>query len=321
MQFVEPPASALVVGGSGFVGSHLLRHLSVAGARTVLSADIRAPRLPVKGVQYLEADIRGSIQSRQSVDVIYNLAAVHTTPGHEPHEYYEANVNGALAVTDYARRAGASTIVFTSSISVYGTSEERKDEASRPAPTSDYGRSKLMAEDIHRVWLSEDDSRKLIVVRPAVIFGRGEGGNFDRMRKLIGSRRFIYPGRTDTVKACGYVEELVSSIEWVRARTERYSLFNFCYPERTTLKHIAETIAMVEGVPAPRLNLPFAAMLQAARPFEFAARAGVETGINRARLRKLVVSTDVFPGYLVAAGYPYGTSFTEGVRRWLTDGD
>jgi hypothetical protein len=46
-------------------------------------------------------------------------------------------------------------------------------------------------------------------VRPGVVHGLAERGNFTRALK---GRRFVYPGRTDTVKACGYVDDLISSM-------------------------------------------------------------------------------------------------------------
>ncbi len=313
-----PPSSAIVFGGAGFIGTRLLNLLRDRGTERLVSADFKPPRGErAAGVEYIPVDVRRPIGIDEDFDVIYNFAAIHTTPGHEPHEYYEANIGGALNVTNFARAHDIKTIVFTSSISVYGPSEEQMDETSVPMPTSDYGKSKYFAEQIHRTWLREDANRKLIVVRPAVIFGHGESGNFDRILKMIRSKTFVYPGRTDTIKSCGYVAELVTAIEWVRDRETREALFNFAYPERTTIEQIATAIARADGQPAPKLNLPLGAMMQASRVFEVAAKAGIKTGINRERILKLVRSTNIFPGYLVSTGYPYMTTMNTAVEHWM----
>src|SRR5690606_1211241 len=136
------------------------------------------------------------------------------TPGHSEREYYDTNVSGALNVLDYCRRNGIANTVFTSSIAVYGPSEAERSEASDPRPESPYGASKLQAESIHKAWQLEDPVRRLVIVRPAVIFGAGEGGNFSRLARALRSRRFFYPGRRDTVKACAYVDELLASLEF-----------------------------------------------------------------------------------------------------------
>ena len=59
-------------------------------------------------------------------DIIYNLAAVHITPGHEYHEYFETNIKGAENVCNFALTENVNTIVFISSIAPYGTWEDEK---------------------------------------------------------------------------------------------------------------------------------------------------------------------------------------------------
>src|SRR5260221_12640914 len=137
--------TSVVFGGSGFIGTHLLRTLAASSGDQVISADIRDPKNAVPGVDYRRADVRDlcDFTVSGSISTLYNLAAVHTTPGHPDHEYYETNVLGASEVTAFARRMGVKEIVFTSSISVYGPGEETKSETSPLAPVSPYGRSKM----------------------------------------------------------------------------------------------------------------------------------------------------------------------------------
>ena len=59
-------------------------------------------------------------------DVIFNFAAVHRTPGHEDHEYFETNIRGAENVVAFAEKWNIKKIVFTSSIAPYGAAEELK---------------------------------------------------------------------------------------------------------------------------------------------------------------------------------------------------
>lgn len=310
---------AIVFGGAGFVGTHLLRELTSRGVTPLVSADIAAPVVRVAGVDYVTADVRRPIEIPGDFDTAYNLAAVHRTPGHRDAEYYDTNVLGALHVTRHARDRGISSVVFASSISVYGTSEQELDETSPISPTTAYGRSKEMAEAIHRIWRAEDDARRLIVVRPAVTFGPGEGGNFDRLLRSLRTRTFAYPGRLDTVKSCGHVTDLVGSIEWALARVEREIVYNFCYPERTTIELIATTMAEEGGLPRPRIRLPLRPMLGAARVVEAVPPLRAATGVNRARVMKLVESTNVRPDVLVRDGYPFRTDLRSGVALWLRD--
>lgn len=107
-------------------------------------------------------------------DVIFNFAAVHRTPGHEDHEYFETNIRGAENVVAFAEKWNIKKIVFTSSIAPYGAAEELKKETTLPTPNTAYGISKLVAEKIHEKWQNGDAThRQLTIVRPSVVFGGG----------------------------------------------------------------------------------------------------------------------------------------------------
>ena len=314
-----PPASAIVFGGAGFIGRRMLRLLHERGVERLACADLVPPKGLGFDVEFHRSDVRQPIDIAGSWDVAYNFSAVHRTPGHPDQEYFETNVAGAINVTNFCRDRGIETIVFTSSIAVYGPKEDLLTERSEPAPTSAYGRSKLLAEEIHQAWWTDDPRRRLVVVRPAVIFGEGENGNFERLRSALRDRRFAYPGRTDTIKACGYVEELVRSMEWVRNGDEQVATYNFAYPERATIEDIATTIAQRDGTHLPLGRIPLPPMLAAASLFEVLGKFGLRTSINRARIRKLVQSTNIYPGYLVDHGYPFGTDVSSGIEAWLSE--
>jgi nucleoside-diphosphate-sugar epimerase len=293
--------TVIVFGGSGFIGTHLCTRLAQAGEQ-VVSVDIREPARRLTGVTYRIADVRdlSAFEVEGPIKRIYNLAAVHTTPGHPTHQYYEANVLGALEITGFARRRGVREIVFTSSISVYGPSEETKTELSTPAPASAYGWSKFLAERTHRAWLDEAGDRRLVVCRPAVIFGRGEGGNFTRLAKLLKHGFFIYPGRKDTIKACFYVEDLVDAIDGACNQGERFVLFNGCYPDRYTLEQIVEAFRLNHMPDARTIMLPRLAVTSAATILRPVSAIGL--GIHPERVMKLVKSTDVVPEWLQSHG-------------------
>ena len=78
----------------------------------VRALDIKPPRERLDGVEYHIADIREPIAAAlgSGAEVIYNLAAVHRTPGHPDNEYYDTNVAGALNTTGETVRACLLTI-------------------------------------------------------------------------------------------------------------------------------------------------------------------------------------------------------------------
>jgi GlcNAc-P-P-Und epimerase len=315
------PQKVIVFGGAGFIGTHLLSRLAAAGSQAELYClDIAEPQSPVAGVRYVPCDVRHPVPP----DIcgggpaeIFNLAAVHTTPGHEDWEYFWTNVSGAVNVCNFASGVGATRITFTSSISVYGPSEDAKDEECELHPESAYGRSKYLAESVHRIWQAErSDQRAVTIVRPAVIYGVGEHGNFTRLARLMQRGLFVYPGRTDTVKACGYVEDLVSSMLFMQSRNIGLNVYNFCYPQPYTTEQICASFCEVAHFKKPSIVIPTFAIMAAAVAFEALGAVGLRTSINRARVRKLQYSTHIVPRRLVQSGFQYAFDLRSSLAHW-----
>jgi len=310
------PKSIVVFGGSGFIGSHLLRRLVSEGKNNIISFDLKDPKERLPGIVYYAADVRNlrDLQLSDEVIRVYNLAAIHTTPGHADHEYFETNVAGALEITNFATRHGASEIIFTSSISVYGPGESVKTEETPLKPASSYGYSKALAEQIHRNWFDGDSNRRLTIVRPAVVFGKGEGGNFTRLARLLQKGIFVYPGRKNTVKACIYVGDLLEAVEFARSSPERFVLFNACYPDRYTIEDIVNAFRSTSFPNAREFLIPEPAVKAAAgilKPF-----SALGLGIHPDRVMKLVMSTDIVPGWLQSKGQAQLGRLQSALLRW-----
>ena len=133
----------IIFGGSGFIGTHLIHLLKnevVTDKDKIYVLDIVmpgeegvVPGIVEKndGVEYIRLDVRNPIDfdfDPTKDDIIFNLAAVHRTPGHEDYEYFETNIKGAENVVEFAERYGIKKILFTSSIAPYGAAEELKEE-------------------------------------------------------------------------------------------------------------------------------------------------------------------------------------------------
>ena len=118
-----------IVGGSGFVGSRLMRRLAEHGvpARIV---DKQASALFPDAVTI--ADVRNQQQLKRALtgaDTIINLAAEHRDDVSPRSLYDEVNVEGARNVCSVAASLGITSLVFTSSVAVYGFAPVGTDEA------------------------------------------------------------------------------------------------------------------------------------------------------------------------------------------------
>ncbi|MGY3572137.1 NAD-dependent epimerase/dehydratase family protein [Vibrio paucivorans] len=307
----------LVTGASGFIGTHLIRTLSQQGHH-IIALDILAPREQHSNVEYIAADVRdlSTLQVDKPIDRIYNFAAVHTTPGHEDIEYFDTNISGAIEVTELAKRLEVTEIVFTSSISVYGPNEESRSETSPLTPNSAYGFSKAQAEMIHKSWASDKDSRKLTIVRPAVVFGEGEGGNFTRLAKVLNKGVFPFPGRKDTIKACIYVKELLLAIDFVHTNNQKIATFNGAFPTKYNIEQIVDTFMDVSYPNVRKVCIPQQFLLSSAKCISYFKGFGL--GINPERITKLIRSTNIDADYLTQHGYDYQYDLKSSLADWST---
>lgn len=154
---------ALVTGGAGFIGSHLVEDLVSAGCRVVvldnLSSGNFANLEPVKDrIEFHNNDIRQlAILSKvaQGCDVVFHLAAVVAVQQtiNDPVESAMVNDIGTINVLEAARRNNVRRFVFASSCAVYGDDPQLpKKETMAPLPASPYAVHKLTAEHHARIY-------------------------------------------------------------------------------------------------------------------------------------------------------------------------
>lgn len=327
----------IITGGTGFIGTHLTNLLNeVHPEAKVWNLDIVKPGNPnpviahyrpaVKegedlGSIYVECDVRKPIGELPFTptpeDIVFNFAAVHRTPGHDDIEYFETNIQGAENVCAFAEKYGIRQMVFISSIAPYGAAEELKTESTLPTPNTPYGISKLVAEKIHIAWQKGGGSRKLTIVRPGVVFGKGENGNFSRLYWGIRKHTFAYPGRKDTIKACVYVKELVRFILWnVEERRSSFDIYNCTFEPAYTIEKIVTAMKQVTGLDQWVPYIPNAIIMPVA---VCAQMAGSPMGICPARVKKLQISTNVCGKKMKESGYKFKWTFEEALADWLED--
>ena len=324
----------IIFGGSGFIGTHLINLLKaevVKEGDRIYDLDIVMPGeegvVPgvvekIDGVEYVRLDVRQPIEfdfTPTEDDIIFNLAAVHRTPGHEDYEYFETNIKGAENVIAFAEKHGIKKILFTSSIAPYGAAEELKEETTLPTPNTPYGISKLVAEKIHEKWQAIDPERELTIVRPGVVYGKGEHGNFTRLYWGIRKRYFFYTGRRDTIKACVYVKELVRFMKYrmIDNSFKGVDVYNCTFEPAYRIDKICETIKQETAMKRHTFLIP-AWILKTAATI-LGPIGGKKIGIHPARVKKLMISTNICGKKLADCGYKFYYTFEETIRDWYED--
>lgn len=149
---------ALVTGGAGFIGSHLVERLLRDGHEVRVVDDFSTGKrsnlepFAGKALEIVEADIRNGWELRTlaaGCEVIFHEAAIVSVPYsvEHPQETHDVNLQGTLNVLEAARHAKARRLVFASSAAVYGDAPGLpKHEGMLPTPISPYGLEKLTGE-------------------------------------------------------------------------------------------------------------------------------------------------------------------------------
>ena len=150
---------AVVIGGAGFIGSHIVDELLRNNYHVVIIDNI--PLDGAKNVAHLRGDnkmeyVQGNITDLaliqrlfSSVDYVFNLAAVPylSTDSVNPVSYYETNSKGILNVLQAAKDNNVQKVILASSSAVYGNEPTLpKKETMLPEPVSPYGVTKSTAE-------------------------------------------------------------------------------------------------------------------------------------------------------------------------------
>lgn len=330
-------STCVIFGGSGFVGSHFSQFLldnnicdqiivfDLVGLDKTRTTKEYANYVTEGKVRFIEVDVRQKIafQVKSEISLIANFAAIHREPGHNPVEYYETNLLGAENVCEWAEKVGCKNLIFTSSIAPYGPSEQVRNESSIPVPASAYGGSKLAAEKIHLGWQAKDSSsRKLVIVRPGVVFGAGEGGNVSRLVKATLHKYFFYMGNKQTRKAGTYVKELCNAMWWVleNKTNNGTALFNMSMNPGPTIEDYVLTTCKVAGVKRFVPSVPYVFLLGASFVIDPLARLlGINQPISPIRMRKLVRSNNIIPQFLVDEGYTYKYTLETAMKDWKAD--
>ena len=202
--------NALVTGGGGFLGSHIVHILLNKGiaVRTLQRND--HPELKKAGVESLTGDISDATtvaHAAEGCDVIFHVAAKTGIWGNY-NNYYQCNVIGTKNVLDACKTYGIHKLIYTSSPSVVfsGDDEEGIDE-STPYPDhflTAYQKTKALAEQM--VLDANSDSLATVALRPHLIWGPGDPHLVPRIIERARSGRLRLVGKQNNLVDSTYID-------------------------------------------------------------------------------------------------------------------
>lgn len=144
-------------------------------------------------------------------DVVFHVAGIahiKETKENAP-LYYKVNRDLVYEVAKKAKAEGVKQFIFLSSMSVYGMETGVINRDTVPAPKSNYGRSKLQAEEL--IAPLQDSTFNIAVLRPPMIYGEGCKGNYVRLEKFA-LKSPIFP-KIENKRSMIYIDNLCEIVK------------------------------------------------------------------------------------------------------------
>ncbi|MFA5976061.1 MAG: hopanoid-associated sugar epimerase [Elusimicrobiota bacterium] len=259
---------ALVTGGSGFIGSHVVRHLLAqkATVRCLIRPNSTRKNLDGLSVEYVIGDLRdpGSLKlAVRDCDWLFHVAADYRLWVRHPEEMDRVNIQGTRDLFEAAAEAKIQRIVFTSSVSAIGRPLVDGHlgigrEELEPAPdqlVGPYKKSKFLSDQLARDFVSK--GWPIVIVNPSTPIGSRDIKPTPTGKMIVDFLNRKMPGYVET--GLNFVDvENVAAGHWLAAQKgrigDRYILGN----RNMTLKAFLDMLAKIAGLPAPRFRIPYA---------------------------------------------------------------
>ena len=175
--------TVLVTGADGFVGRHLVPYLAAQGYKVIAASRAMTAFEGQNTVAVPLPDLARPVDWQpllELCDVVVHLAGIAHQFSNDD-LYDRVNHQATASLARAASRCGTAHLIFVSSIAAQSGSSSDRDlsEEDVPAPSNGYGRSKLAAElAVHAAGVP------FTILRPVVIYGDGEKGNFATVRRI-----------------------------------------------------------------------------------------------------------------------------------------
>lgn len=271
-------STVLITGGAGFIGTHVARLLISEGI-AVRSLDLKDPRNPVAGVEYIKGDVRKSADVRSALEgciAVYHFAAIVNVGEcqEKPGESYATNFMGTIEVLEAIRHEGVRTgtlpkIIFAGSSAVYGASGKKgvaiRESDVAAHPLSFYANQKLASEQAIRLY-SEHRKVPAVVFRFFNVYGIGQDPTSPYSGVITIFARLAKEGKDLQLHGGGeQTRDFISVLDVARANLAALRLdiqlsdghgINLGTGKSVTIRELGETILRVSKSPGKLINTP-----------------------------------------------------------------
>ncbi|WP_411272848.1 NAD-dependent epimerase/dehydratase family protein [Daejeonella sp.] len=245
-----------ITGANGFVGAALCRYFYKRGHEIIAIGNQEKPNQNLlKIAQYIPADITGTMDLIEADVCIHAAALASDTDNYK--NLILSNVEGTLNVVEAAKNCRLFIHISSSSVYQFKTLPVKEDEACIQSDLSDYGETKLLAEDI--VELEIPVHQKRLILRPRAIYGVGDRVLLPRLLSLVKGKFLLCPFKSNTQGSLTHVDNVGYAIElYMEQKNQpKLQIFNITDEKPYLLRELAlECISAVEKRKLVPLSLP-----------------------------------------------------------------
>jgi dTDP-4-dehydrorhamnose reductase len=258
----------LVTGGTGYLGSELLRRAPAVGTWHT--------REPPAGGDWLRLDVRDPAPVRRAVESLRPTAVIHTAYRQDDRA---TTLDGAAAVAKAAALVEARLLHVSSDVIFDGTKPGQYTEEDPPSPITDYGRAKADAERAVRA--AHPDA---LIVRTSLIYGGHEPSRYERTACEAAQGGGDMTFFEDELRSPVLVGELASALLELAGRNEA-GILNVAGPDTVSRYEFAVLLARTNGLPGERIPRSRLAGSGLVRPANCALDSSRARALLRTRLR------------------------------------
>jgi nucleoside-diphosphate-sugar epimerase len=276
----------LVTGGSGFIGSGLVKVLVRAGHSVrVLDDNSRGSPRRLAGVEKNIEFIAGDVRDAQAMegaargmDEVHHLAFVNGTEFFYkmPELVLDVGVRGMLNVIDACRKANVGTLILASSSEVYQTPPQIPTAEDVPLvvpdvnnPRYSYGAGKLISE-VMAINFGRKFFERVLIFRPHNVYGPDMGWEHVipqfalRLHRLAqaqpeGILRFDIQGSGAETRSFCFIDDLVAGVMVMREKGEHLGIYHVGTMDEVAIADLAMRVAAVAGREIELVSGPLAA--------------------------------------------------------------
>ena len=257
----------LVTGGSGFIGSAIVKYLVRNGKKVIVfdnNSRGSIERLTdVKDkIKFIKGDIRSKqnlFKIKENVDTVVHLAYVNGTEFFykKPFEILDIAVNGLINILEFCKKKNVKNFYLASSSEVYQNPSkiptDEKEMLKIPDiynPRYSYGGGKIISE-LYGLYFAKKYFKKFIIFRPHNVYGKNMGNEhvipqfINRFKRLATNKNFLIHGTGNEIRSFIHINDFISGFDKVFKKGKNREIYNIGTEEKIKISNLALLISKI----------------------------------------------------------------------------